>query len=82
VIAIGSGRTAQPSADFLRRDLIRMGFRPGTSRTRRGPRPSASLRLLTGTSSRTSAGAPTTRTPMTSLCRSWDQSHRNSGRRW
>jgi ABC-type oligopeptide transport system substrate-binding subunit len=28
VIAIGSGRTAQPSADLLRRDLIRMGFRP------------------------------------------------------
>jgi|SRR5215211_244395 len=28
VIAVGSGRTAQPSADLVRRDLIRMGFRP------------------------------------------------------
>jgi ABC-type oligopeptide transport system substrate-binding subunit len=28
VIALGSGRTAQPSADLVRRDLIRMGFRP------------------------------------------------------
>jgi hypothetical protein len=28
VIPVGSGRTAQPSADLVRRDLIRMGFRP------------------------------------------------------
>jgi hypothetical protein len=29
VILVGSGREAQPSADLVRRDLIRMGFRPG-----------------------------------------------------
>ena len=28
VILVGSGREAQPSADLVRRDLIRMGFRP------------------------------------------------------